>query len=263
MDPSTLSRIRKWFVAFVRSHAEGDGRVEPMLRLKSAHSGRVAKGCRAIAADLEFGDGDARLAEAVGLLHDVARFPQFRKYRTFHDAKSLDHGDFGAGIFDASELKAGLGDRLGGIISDGIRFHNKRAVPGHVAGDRLRFVNLVRDGDKMDIYGVVVETIRTRRYERDPEILMHAAPDGPISPDLVDEIRTQRRASYQHVRSLPDWVLLMLAWTYDINYAPTLRRIERAGHLAFLMDFVGGSPVAAPVLSDIRAHVAKACRADP
>ena len=39
---------------------------------------------------------DAWIAHAVGLLHDTARFSQYRDYQTFQDSASFDHGDRGA-----------------------------------------------------------------------------------------------------------------------------------------------------------------------
>ena len=38
------------------------------------------------------------LASLIGLLHDIARFEQYTKYKTFNDLESFDHGDYGVEI---------------------------------------------------------------------------------------------------------------------------------------------------------------------
>ena len=41
---------------------------------------------------------DIDLAWLTGLLHDIGRFEQVRRYGTFNDAKSIDHGKLGVEI---------------------------------------------------------------------------------------------------------------------------------------------------------------------
>ena len=42
----------------------------------------------------------------IGLLHDIARFEQYTKYKTFRDSISIDHGDLGVEIlFEEKEIE--------------------------------------------------------------------------------------------------------------------------------------------------------------
>ena len=61
------------------------------IKLKIDHTYRVAGLCRRIASSLGLNDAEAGLAWVIGMLHDIGRFEQLRKYGTFSDAESIDH----------------------------------------------------------------------------------------------------------------------------------------------------------------------------
>lgn len=60
-----------------------DGTLHPMHQLKLEHSIRVSADARAIAEGMSWPEEEVNLAEGVGLLHDTARFPQFKMMRIF------------------------------------------------------------------------------------------------------------------------------------------------------------------------------------
>ena len=55
------------------------------LNKKYYHTYRVMGICKAIAKSLKLSDEEINLAKIIGLLHDIARFEQYTKYRTFAD----------------------------------------------------------------------------------------------------------------------------------------------------------------------------------
>ena len=57
-----------------------------MIRLKIEHTFRVADLCGRIAGSLGMAGGPLDLAWFLGLLHDIGRFEQVRRYGTFFDA---------------------------------------------------------------------------------------------------------------------------------------------------------------------------------
>ena len=66
------------------------------VRLKIEHTWRVARLCETIARSLGLPEEETDLAWLTGLLHDVGRFEQLRRYGTFIDAESIDHAQYGA-----------------------------------------------------------------------------------------------------------------------------------------------------------------------
>ncbi len=65
------------------------------IKLKIEHTYRVAEISSRIGASI---GADADFAWLLGLLHDIGRFEQVRKFGTFKDAVSVDHAELGADI---------------------------------------------------------------------------------------------------------------------------------------------------------------------
>ena len=81
--------------AFER-YVSGYNAADPKIRLKIDHTYRVAGLCARIAAAT--GAADVELAWLCGMLHDIGRFEQVRRYGTFVDAVSIDHAVLGADL---------------------------------------------------------------------------------------------------------------------------------------------------------------------
>ncbi len=67
---------------------------DPKIKLKIDHTYRVADLCERIAKSLKLSQEDTDLAWLSGMLHDIGRFEQLRRYHTFSDAQSIDHARF-------------------------------------------------------------------------------------------------------------------------------------------------------------------------
>ena len=70
----------------------------PKIALKIAHIERVASIAKNIAESLKLPKEDVELAELIGLLHDIGRFEQVKRYNTFVDALSANHAKLGVEI---------------------------------------------------------------------------------------------------------------------------------------------------------------------
>jgi hypothetical protein len=242
MNTNSLGSIRKWYMDYADSYRDKDGSLHHVLQLKLDHSQRVAQDCRDIATDLGWTDGDCATAEAIGLLHDVSRFQQFAEYHTFLDYKSFDHGERAYEIVLESAILASLDTLEQSWILNSIRYHNRRAIEDGLDPDSMRFVNLVRDADKLDILVIVYETINKNMHKKYPEILSHIDLDGPATPALIEEISKHGCGSYENVHSMTDMNLIRMTWVYSINYMPALLRLSERGLLEQMDKTMKGSP---------------------
>ena len=68
------------------------------IRLKVEHSYRVLERMDEIADSMGLTGRRRRIALACALLHDCGRFEQLKKYGTFADIRSVNHGEIGAEI---------------------------------------------------------------------------------------------------------------------------------------------------------------------
>lgn len=75
------------------------------IKMKIDHTYRVAANCQQIAESLMLSSEDIDLAWLCGMLHDIGRFEQIKRYDTFVDAQSVDHAKFGA---DLPFLRTGI-----------------------------------------------------------------------------------------------------------------------------------------------------------
>ena len=255
MDTRTLEEIRHWFSTYTQSFASADGSLLPMLTLKLEHSLRVAADSAAIARDLSWPDSEVADAEALGLLHDTARFSQYTTYRTFSDRKSIDHGDHGHAIVRDLRVLARAGAANERRILDGIRYHNKRDLPPGIDAESLRFVNLIRDADKLDIFYVINDAVLNNRTERFPELLLNVDPRGRATPALVAEIKNSKQGSYENIHSLADIFLVRTAWIFGMSYAPTLARIAERKLLIDLRDAIPHEPEVIAMIDAAHAHI--------
>ena len=82
------------FAEYVRNYDPSDEKI----KLKIDHTYRVAGLCQSIAKSLNLSEADVDISWLLGMLHDIGRFEQIRRFGTFSDADSVDHAEFGADL---------------------------------------------------------------------------------------------------------------------------------------------------------------------
>jgi len=244
MNDAQLDFTKKWFADYVRQFRLKDGSLHPMHAVKVPHSASVSTNCRVIATELGWTVSDIASAQAMGLLHDAGRFPQFRDYGTFSDARSTDHGKLGCDVVQASELVANYSKDDMDDILDGIRHHNKTKLASCASPRGLAFLKLIRDADKLDIIKIMGEIIHSGDFTLYPELLLGVDPNGPPSQALISEIANSRTGSYANVHSLVDFHLIRLSWMFDLNYQPSLKLVVSRGLMAGILRDIPDTPEA-------------------
>ena len=87
-------KVRKTFADYTANYNAQDEKI----KLKINHTYRVAGLCDRIADSIGLVGEDRDIAWLLGMLHDVGRFEQIRRYHTFNDANSIDHAKLGADL---------------------------------------------------------------------------------------------------------------------------------------------------------------------
>ena len=141
-------------------YAEGYDTQNILIRHKIEHTLRVAELSERYAMALGMEGEDADFAWFLGLLHDIGRFEQVRRFGTFVDSQSVDHAELSGDIL----FKDGLIDRFSdeglptdwrSIAETAVRQHNKLKLPESLDDRTRRFAELLRDADKTDIFRVI------------------------------------------------------------------------------------------------------------
>ncbi len=225
MKPTELQTLEDRWRSYVERFCP-DGTLHPMHQLKLEHSLRVSADAREIAAGMEWAEGEVNLAEAVGLFHDIARFPQFEQYGTFVDADSVDHGDLGFQIVEKEGLLDGLAAAPRELILHSVQYHNKKHLPPELTVHEEKHLRLIRDADRLDIFFVCWRAIQTGQIHDNPEISMGIDFNGPPTDAVLDQFERGEAIDYCNLHSMADRFVLQLSWIYMMSYDSTKRMIR-------------------------------------
>ena len=96
----------------------------------------------------------------IGLLHDIGRFEQLKRFGTFIDSESIDHAAFGADLLFGEGLIREFvqEDFENPLLERAIRTHSAFRLPEDFNRETMMFCNIIRDADKIDIMRVNVES---------------------------------------------------------------------------------------------------------
>ena len=137
------------FINYVKNYDQENKKI----LLKISHSFRVMEQSKKLAESLNLDKEQVDLATLIGLLHDIGRFEQMKRYGTYVDKKSIDHGDLGVQILsDNLFIRKFITDnKYDNIILTAIKNHNKYKIEDDLKENELLQSKIIRDADKIDI----------------------------------------------------------------------------------------------------------------
>lgn len=227
-----LLYFKKWFADYVATFTSEDPEVQTNIDLKREHTLRVCRASREIGLDLNLSQNDLRLAEIAALFHDIGRFEQFTRHRTFSDKRSFNHAAFGVGVLIKNDVLSRLGIFEQELIIKSISSHNMLELPDEDDDTVRLHQRLLRDSDKLDIWWVVTDYYRERATGKINPGLELNQPDTPgISEAVFERIMNGETVLFADLQNLNDFKLLQVGWVFDVNFAPTLRRLKERGYL--------------------------------
>lgn len=266
-DHCDLGVHRARFLAFTEEFSDVPDAAP--LRLKVEHSFRVFEHAGRIVKSLDKEmsvpknlrrDVDCRKAALLSsLYHDCGRFPQFKEYRTFLDAVSVDHAVLS---FRVARERAFLREEkpeVRQLALCAILLHNRYRLPS-MLDPRARFVvDIVRDADKLDILRIMVEHLTAALPEKDA-VLLHVK-DEPDrwSPNIVQDVMEGRVARYADLRYVNDFRLLLGTWMRELRFSVTRSALAESGLMDAVLAQLPDAEALAPALAVLRRQL-EACR---
>jgi len=223
--------IEHWFDSYVRGFMLKNDIPAGPVKLKISHSKYVSEIICDIASSARLNSREIELARIVGLLHDVGRFEQIAKYRTFSDRKSCDHAELGVQVIVCNSALESLETNEKKAVIAAVRCHNMKNTPGGLCGLELTLTRLIRDADKIDIYRILLDYFENSGDKRDETIELEL-PDSPeISRAVSDELLAGNTADYRNLQTLNDFKLAQLGWIFDINYRRSYDILSERGYI--------------------------------
>jgi len=213
LPEARLQDMQRWFEEFTAGFPKDDPELAFGFSLKVEHTMRMLP----LMADLAHAEGlDVNLACACALLHDVGRFPQLLRYRTFADAVSMNHARASCDLLEEHQVLKGLEAPIAQIIHFAILHHNAKVIPEGLDPQILPYARVLRDADKLDILFVHVSGYESRIPLG--ELLGYHLPDsGRVSPVVLECVASNRLVSRSDLASLDDAKLMLLGWLHDLN----------------------------------------------
>ncbi len=214
-------------------YLDGYDRNDDKVHLKIVHTYGVTEYSRQIAERLNLPDEDRELAQLIGLLHDIGRFEQLKRFDSF-EPDTMDHASFGVQIlFSEGMIRNFVGkNSWDGIIQSAIARHSDFLLIGITDSRTLMHARIIRDADKLDNCRVKLEdTIET--------ILGVSAEEvgkSSLSPEVMAQFRRKESILSSTRRTKMDYWLSYLAYFFDINYTVSWDIIREHDYVTRLID---------------------------
>lgn len=262
------------FAEYVRNYDPSDEKI----KLKIDHTYRVAGLCQRIAESLGLSEPDVDIAWLLGMLHDIGRFEQIRRFGTFNDVQSVDHAEFGAdllfkeglirkfaeGYYEECELARSGNEEAEQIIKNNehhnkdtgllemaIRQHNKYRVKEDLTERQRMFCDILRDADKVDIFKVNADIPMEIIYDVTTEELKN----GVITKEVLESFYKKETVLKSVRRSAVDHIVGHISLLFELVYKESYRQAKEQGYVYKLLDFKSDVPEVNAEFDDMRKYV--------
>lgn len=218
-----IQKAKNIFKQYISNYNPEDEKI----KLKITHIERVAEISKDIAESLKLSKEDIKLAELIGLLHDIGRFEQAKRYNTFVDKDSINHGEYGVKIlFEDGLIREFIKtDKYDRIIKLAILNHNKSQIENGLTDKEILHSKIIRDADKLDIFYRM--TIGNKRAIWEKEDLSN----DKISDEIFRQYTEKRKINYNERKTSADILVSHFAYLYDFNFEISLKIIKENNYL--------------------------------
>lgn len=233
MRKEDLDFFRKWFSDYVDNFSSADSLIHDNINMKIEHTAKVCENILLLAKSEKVSEEGCRLAETLALFHDLGRFEQFTKYKTFKDSESENHALLGIKILKRKGILSRLSRKEKSLILKTIEYHNLKEIPRYTTDSKelLFYSKLIRDADKLDILRLISENYDDGGKVQNPALDIYLPDTTGCSESIIKDILNNRMAEMKDVKNLNDIKLLRLSWVFDLNFPVTFSILKRYKYL--------------------------------
>lgn len=228
MTRTLLQGFEAWFDLYVKGFMLETLQDKQNIELKIDHTYRVKEATFQIGSQLSLSENEMLLAETMALFHDLGRFLQYKRYKTYKDSISENHA-----VLSVSELKKHkvlevLSCSERELIYTTILHHNIAKLPDELHEKERFFCGLLRDADKVDILNVVTHYYEEKHEVENKAIQLELDDCNDISDNIVSCFLRREIIMVGDMKYVNDFKLMQLAWINDLNFFPALQLILKA-----------------------------------
>ena len=255
MNDEQLHFFQAWFKHHVLTFQELDPLHQRSIDMKAEHTSRVCAVTDRITAALGLSENDRRIAAVTALFHDIGRFPQYQKYRTFRDPDSENHAKLSLWELNRHRILQTLDFTERQLISRAIFFHNRLRIPENLDPKSLLHCQLIRDADKVDILRVMVEHFQTAESLRNPVITLGLGTDTLVREEIYRLLFEGRAMSYAKLKTTNELKVLQMSWVFDINFRPTFEILKERNAIGKLAATLPDTPLLREALDFVNGYI--------
>lgn len=255
MDTIDILNLRQWVFNYIKRFYCPDPGHQKNIALKELHTANVGANMVRIARSVLQNNSRIFMAEAIGLLHDIGRFPQYAQYRTFRDSISINHGRLGAETIEKANALRTIPLHEQEIIIDTVRFHNAFSIPKVLDPETVFFLKMIRDADKLDIWRIFAEQFSMNSSEQASAANL-GLPDLPTCSDtLLNCLRTKKQATLSGLKTLTDFRIMQLTWVYDLHFPISHKMLADSGDINRIIDTLPQDDRISEAVSILRSYI--------
>jgi hypothetical protein len=237
MTHDDFLKIEKQFYTYTNPFVDRAKDAYPFV-LKQEHTARVCRAMEMLCTSLDLAGPTTARACAAAMVHDMGRFPQFAVFNTYSDARSKNHAALGCREILRSKILSHLSATDRQLILRAVALHNRPRLSGKYGQDLSLLARLLRDADKIDIFGVMKD------HYLNPDsshgfITHDLHDDGEVPEKTASELLETRQNDLSHVNTLNSMRVFQAGMVYDLNFPAAAAAIL---YLDVIPVLLGGIP---------------------
>ena len=220
-----INNAQKNFLKYVQNYDLNNENI----KRKEQHSLRVMAISKKIAEELKLSEEEIKLATLIGLLHDIGRFEQYTKWKTFSDRISINHGVLGSKILEENNFIRTFvtENKYHEIIKKAIINHNKYQIDENLNETELLYSKIIRDADKIDILYEVADGILMKDVD---------LRDLCISENYFRQFLSEKTIKITDEQNDLDKLILKIAFIFDLNFECSKKIIKEEKYIERILN---------------------------
>ncbi len=223
-----IEKAKKAFNNYVEKYDKSN----PRIAFKIAHTYRVVDAADKIATELELSEEQILLAKIIGLLHDIGRFEQIKRYNTFVDRLSVDHANLGVEVLKENNFLSEFceDEKYHNIILIAIQNHNKFKIAEDLTEEEILQAKIIRDADKIDIFNsIIIENLDTLMSDSNINT-------SPISEGILNDFYQGKQTDRKLLKTSMDEYISYIGMVFDLNFKPSFKLLKEKDYINKIID---------------------------
>lgn len=251
MQDDFFTRCLDWLNTHATTYRDLAGDDAPYIDRKLRHTMRVLGHVRQIINEIKPEPELAQAMEIAALLHDVGRFSQLVRQKTYDD-KAYNHATAGAAILEEAGLLDSLPEDHRHTILEAVRHHNVGALPFGLTPNAQLALEVVRNADKLD-------AIRNNLKYLSPDAPYGKAlksgltwDDNKVSPAVLKLALERQLIPFAEINWSNDFILFLCCWLYDLHFYYSFSMLQSSGDFDALLAKLPDNDTFIPLKTQLR-----------